>query len=242
MDNKTERLAEGVWRVEVGPMINAYVLEGTGGAEAGGLTLVDCGTRTAGPRLVRSIRMLGFEPTAVRHVVLTHWHADHMGSAARFATSSAAPAVSAGREDVAAVCGDNPRPHATAPAGEVSRLGRLLSGMARPGPAVADVQPLDDGAVLPEANNARVIASPGHTAGSISLLTIGGVLIAGDAVFNVGRLTRGIGPFRSARSSEAATLRRLAATDFDILAVGHGPPVVKDARRRLARLADRVAR
>lgn len=241
MDNKTQRLATGVWRVEVAPLTNAFVLAADGSTDAGGLTLVDCGTRTSGPRLVRSLRMLGFDPTAVDHIVLTHWHADHMGSAARFAASSARPLVHVGAADAAAVRGSNPRPHRTAPPGDVSRLGRLLAPMARPGPPVADVQTVGDGDVLAWAGYARVLDTPGHTAGSISLLTRSGVLIAGDAVMNLGGLSRGVGPFRSSRSSEAATLRRLAAEEFDVLAVGHGPPVVKQARRRLERLARRVA-
>ncbi len=242
MDNKTERLAPGVWRVEVAALTNAFVLAADGSGDAAGLTLVDCGTRTSGPRLVRSLRMLGFDPTAVTNIVLTHWHADHMGSAARFVSSSAAPAVSAGRADAPAVRGDNPWPHRTAPPGEVSRVGRLLQRMARPGPAVSSVECLDEGDVLAWAGSARVLATPGHTAGSISLLMPSGVLIAGDAMMNLGGLTRGFGPFRSARSCEQTTLQRLAAEEFDVLAVGHGPPVVTDARRRVQRLARRVTR
>lgn len=240
MDNRTELLAPGVWRVEVAPLTNAFVLAADGSTDAAGLTLVDCGTKTSGPRLVRSIRLLGFDPRAVDNIVLTHWHADHMGSAARFASSTAAPAVHVGRADVPAVRGEDPRPHATAAPGEVSPTGRLLSRLATPGPPVADVRCLDEGDVLPWANHARILATPGHTAGSISLLTAG-VLIAGDAVMNVGRLSRGIGPFRSARSSEAATLRRLAGEQFDVLAVGHGPPVLSGAHRHLERLAHRAA-
>lgn len=241
MDNKTERLADGIWRVEVAPLTNAYILAADGAGDSAGLTLVDCGTRTSGPRLVRSIRMLGFDPTAVDHVVLTHWHADHMGSAARFASSSAAPTVHAGRADLAPVRGENADPHRSAPPGDVSRSGRLLHRAVRPGPAVAQAQALDDADVLPWAADARVIATPGHTAGSISLLT-GRVLIAGDAVFNIGGLSLGIGPFRSARSHEVATLARLADETFEVLAVGHGAPVVTDARRRLGHLAARVQR
>lgn len=242
MDNSTEQLADGVWRIEAGVFVNAFLVAANGADDADGLTLVDCGTARSGPRLVRSIRLLGFRPTAVRAIILTHWHSDHMGSAARFASSSAAPAVHVGRRDAPSVRGEVRHPHREARRGDITRLGRLVSPLATPGPAVADVGVLDDGELLPFADNAEVVAAPGHTAGHIAVL-LGrvGVLIAGDAVMNLGRLTQGIGPFRSARSSEPATLRRLAALDFDVLGVGHGPPVVRDARRRLQRLAQRVA-
>lgn len=236
MDNHTEQLAPDVWRVEVAPFTNAFVLAD----EAGRLTLVDTGTRRSGPRLVRSIRLLGFAPTAIDHIVLTHWHADHTGSAARFATSSAAPDVLIGAGDLAAIQGRDPRPQAHA--ADASRTARLLGRWASPGPAVPDAHPLDDGEVLPTAGGAVVLATPGHTPGHVSLhLPDRGVLLAGDAVLNVLALTRGFGPFRSARSQEAETLRRLSVLDFDVLAAGHGPPITKGARSRLQHLADRAA-
>ena len=244
MDNSTEQIGAGVWRVEVGPLLNAYVIAADGRSDDGGLTLVDCGTARSGPRLVRSIRLLGFAPTSVNNVVLTHWHADHMGSAARFAASTAAPDIHVGAGDLDAVSGGNRSPHRGLPREDVSGLGRLLgrTPLTRPGPPVT-ANPLPDAAVLPYANNAVVVASPGHTRGHIAVLVpAAGVLIAGDAVMNLGRLTQGFGPFRSARSHEPATLRKLAALDFSVLAVGHGPPVVNGAQRKLARLASRVSR
>lgn len=242
MDNRTSQLGDGVWRLEVNPFTNCFLMAANGRDDADGLTLVDCGTSGAGPRLVRSIRLLGFDPTAICDIVLTHWHADHMGAAARFAGSSAAPSVHVGRDDLAAVRGANPYPHRRAAPGDITRLGRLVARMATPGPAVPEAHPLDDGALLDHANGAEVVASPGHTPGHIAVLIArAGVLIAGDAVMNLGRVTLGFGPFRSARTQEAATLRRLAALEFEVLAVGHGPPVVKGARRHLQRLADRAA-
>lgn len=236
MDNHTEELAPGVWRVEVAAYTNAFVLAD----ERGRLTLVDTGTRRSGPRLVRSIRLLGFAPTAIDHIVLTHWHADHTGSAARFATSSAAPAVSVGHGDLAAVRGYQPRPQAGA--SDASRTARVLGRWTGPGAAVADAQPLVDGQVLDTAGGTAVVASPGHTPGHISLhLPERGVLLAGDAVMNLMWLSRGPGPFRSARSQEAESLRRLSDLDFDVLAPGHGPPITSAARPRLRRLAQRVA-
>jgi glyoxylase-like metal-dependent hydrolase (beta-lactamase superfamily II) len=236
MDNHTEELAPGVWRVEVAPYTNAFVLAD----DAGRLTLVDTGTRRSGPRLVRSIRLLGFPPTSVDHIVLTHWHADHTGSAARFAASSAAPGVLVGRDDLAAVQGHQPRPLATAP--DATRGARLLGRWSRPGPAVTTAQPLADGQVLATAGGTVVVATPGHTAGHISLhLPDRGVLLAGDAVMHLLWLSRGFGLVSSSRSRERTSLRRMAELDFDVLAPGHGPPITRGARRRLHRLVDRVA-
>jgi glyoxylase-like metal-dependent hydrolase (beta-lactamase superfamily II) len=243
VDNRTEQLADGVWRIEVGFAVNAYLLANDGRGDAEGLTLVDTGTATAGPRLVRSIRMLGLAPLAVGDILLSHWHADHSGSAARFARSEAASRVRAGEADLPAVRGDDPLPQRRAGTGDVSRLGRLLARHLRPGPAVSGVTGLADGATLPAAGGVRVVAAPGHTGGSIAFhLPSRGVLLAGDAACNVLWLSRGPGFARSARRQEVATLRRLASLDFEILGVGHGPVVARRAADRLAALADRAQR
>jgi len=236
MDNHTEPLAEDVWRIEVGPMTNAYLLAD----DDRRLTLVDTGFRSSGPRLVRSVRLLGFDPRAIDHVVLTHWHADHTGAVARFAASSAAPTVSAGRDEVPAITGAVRHPQAESP--DTSPLGRFIGRWTAPGAPVERCAPLDDGDVVPGAGGAVVLTTPGHTPGHICLhVRDRGILLAGDAVMNVGWLSRGVLPFRSARSHEHDTLHRLSELDFDVLAVGHGPPV-RGAQRRLRRLADRAAR
>ena len=243
MDNRTSRLADGVWRLEVRTWVSAYLLANNGVSDADGLTLVDTGTAGCGPSLVRSIRLAGLDPLAVQDVYLTHWHRDHAGSAARLAASSAAPAVHAGAADAAVVRGEVPRPYAVAAPGDVSRLGRLLTPFMRPAAPVRDVRALQAGAQRDIAGGLRVLATPGHTPGHVSLhLPAAGVLLAGDAVFNLLRLTRGPALARSARSHEAATLRQLAALDVEVLAPGHGPPLRGRVAEKLARLAERAAR
>lgn len=242
MDNKTARVADGVWAVEVAFGVNAYVLANNGVDDGEGLTLVDSGLRSGGPRLVRSVRMLGFDPASMRDLLLTHWHPDHTGSAARFATSTAATRVRAGREDLAAVRGDQRRPQRYVDRDELTPLGRMYARFVGPGAPVPSAEPLDDGEELAVAGGLRVVAAPGHTPGSLAFhVASRGVLVAGDAVMNLGRLTRGPGFVRSARSSEVATLRRLAALDFDVLACGHGPLVRTGGRERLERLSARLA-
>lgn len=253
MDNRTESLAPGVWRVEVGAAVNAYVVAHDRRGDAEGLTVVDTGTPSGGPRLVRSIRMLGLDPRAVREVLLTHHHPDHTGSAARFATSSAAPLVRCGARDLDVVRGaraPDPAP------GDATRLGRLLG---RVMPRAAQVQgalPLVDSERV-EASGAEVLATPGHTPGSVSfLLPDVGVLLAGDALTTLTpdvrptsfapdlrpptRLTQGPRFLASALRERPATLRRLAGVEATVLGVGHGPVLRGDVQARIAQLAERV--
>lgn len=236
MDNHTEQLADGVWRVELAFWLSAFVLANDGHGDSGGLTLVDAGTRGAAPRLVRSVRMLGFDPRSITDVLLTHWHVDHAGGAKRFAESSASPRVWIGAGDLPVLTGARTPGES---AGDASALGRFLHRhvYAAPRP-VATALPLEDGHIHPAAAGAHVVSAPGHTTGHVAVhLPERGVLIAGDAVMNLARLRPSPGPLSSARALRAASLRRLAALDFDVLAMMHGPPVDKRARERLSALA-----
>lgn len=236
MDNRTEQLADGVWRVEVALYVNAFVLANDGRSDVEGLTIVDTGWRSGGPRLVRSIRHLGLDPRAVDDVLLTHWHADHAGSAARLAASSAAPAVHVGEVDQPVVRGD--AEPASRPPG-TTRLGALLArtGLVRGVDPVPDVAALADGQRFEACDGLDVVAAPGHTAGHCAFwLPDRGVLLAGDAVWNVWFLSRGPRLACSALPARPATLARLARLDPGVLAVAHGPPVTRDAGIRLAAL------
>jgi glyoxylase-like metal-dependent hydrolase (beta-lactamase superfamily II) len=235
VDNRTEQLADGVWRVEVAPFVNAFVLANDGTGDAEGLTIVDTGTPGGGPRLVRSVRMLSLDPRAIGDVLLTHWHTDHAGSAARFATSSAGARVWVGAADLAMVRGERP---AAPPPPDTTAAGRLWHRLAPKPRPVPEARGLADGEVREVAGGLEVVPTPGHTAGHVAfLLPSRGVLLAGDALVNVGRLWRGPRFLCTALSAQRATAARLAGLDYGALAVAHGPAVTTGAQARVARLA-----
>lgn len=242
MDNATEQIADGVWRIEVALYVNAYVLANDGVGDREGLTLVDAGWRRSAPRLVRSLRLLGLDPRAVGDILLSHWHADHAGGAARFAHSRAASSVHAGRDDLAAVRGHDARPGRQAPAGARSTLGKLLGPLYRPAGAIPGAVALHHGQEFEVAGGLRVIEAPGHTPGHCAfLLGERGVLIAGDAIWNIWWLRPSPKFNCSQLPALPGTLHRLADQQFGVLAVGHGPPVSRDARSRVEALADRAS-
>lgn len=83
-----------------------------------------------------------------------------------------------------------------------------------------------------------VVATPGHTPGSISVFDIGtGLLVAGDAINGDGSggLTGANPDFSPDMTSAAASVAKLAALMPNTVAFGHGgPPVTEDVAAKLA--------
>jgi metallo-beta-lactamase class B len=73
----------------VGPIsVTAYLIE-----TDDGLILIDTGNRDDGDLVADNIRKLGFDPADVKMILLTHWHWDHTGGAARMKELSKAPVM-----------------------------------------------------------------------------------------------------------------------------------------------------
>jgi glyoxylase-like metal-dependent hydrolase (beta-lactamase superfamily II) len=106
-------------------------------------------------------------------------------------------------------------------------------------PVHVDVQ-LDHGMVLEWDEPAGVIATPGHTAGSISLLfDRAKALVAGDAIASRAG-TPMLGVFNADPEQARATFRRLAELDVELVCFGHGDPLLADAQAELTRAATQL--
>src|SRR5205807_3871526 len=69
---------------------HVYLLDG--GDE---LALIDVGAGMGAEAIVQNVRRDGFDPSLIRHLVLTHGHGDHAGGAARMRRLLGEPAVHA---------------------------------------------------------------------------------------------------------------------------------------------------
>ena len=85
----------------------------------------------------------------------------------------------------------------------------------------------------------RIVATPGHTLGHVSVLDeIGGILVAGDALGTVGGVLAGSNPqFTEDAAAAKATIAKLGALRFETLLVGHGDPITSGAAAQVAKLA-----
>jgi glyoxylase-like metal-dependent hydrolase (beta-lactamase superfamily II) len=99
---------------------------------------------------------------------------------------------------------------------------------------------LEDGEHLALAGGTRVIFTPGHTPGHLSLfLERSKVLIAGDALTAEGGRLKGPNPPVTLDTGEAArSVRRLAELDVKTIVCYHGGVVDEDANGQLQRVVE----
>jgi glyoxylase-like metal-dependent hydrolase (beta-lactamase superfamily II) len=100
---------------------------------------------------------------------------------------------------------------------------------ARPLTAVADGD---------EVFGLTIVATPGHTAGHISVFDeVGGILVAGDALGTVGGPLAGSNPqFTADATAARASVVKLGKLKFETLLVGHGEPILTGAAAQVAAL------
>lgn len=208
--------------------VNWYLLED------GGITLVDCGFAGYHDQLPAALEAAGHGPGDVDAVVLTHYHADHVGSAERIRAETGAT-VWAPALEAAAIRGDARVP---APKGLLANAWRprmlryLLHAARNDGLGlhpVGDLRTYGEGDVLDVPGGLAAIHTPGHTAGHHSLLHEElGVLFAGDALGTLDLTSSRTGPqvppVNEDHGRARASLARLRDVDAGLVLCGHGEP------------------
>jgi len=87
----------------------------------------------------------------------------------------------------------------------------------------------------------RIVGTPGHTIGHVSVLDeAGGVLVAGDALRTAEGTLAGSNPsFTEDAAAAKATIVKLGKLTFETLLVGHGDPILTGASAQVAALGAR---
>jgi len=220
------QLAPGVWRIPLlGDLVNGFMLRDADGQ----VTLLDMGLASSAPKVMAAVRSIGSDPTDVTRLLLTHCHPDHAGGAARVSRETGRP-VDVHADDAEYVrSGTQPQGVPT------TVLGKLMSRLPDPKNAKVTVgEELTDGQVLPVGGGLRVVHTPGHSPGHASYLhEESGVLITGDAIFNVlgRRWPMKLLCFDFAMTKQTA--HRLAELDYSTAAFTHGPEIRHGGREAI---------
>lgn len=216
-------LAPGLVRIPLLPadLLNVFALRD----DDGQVTLVDAGLKGSPRRILQALAELGSAPSDVTRIVATHSHGDHVGGLRAVAEQTGAQ-VAVHDDDA-----EDVRVGRGAPLDPTTRVGRLLLRN-----SAADAAPVDtalrDGDMLPVGGGLRVVHTPGHTPGHVSLLhEPTGTLITGDAIWNVrSRRTWPVMSFCSNVSLTKQTAQRLAELEYETAAFTHGPEIRRTGR------------
>ena len=192
------------------------------------LTLVDTGFKGRSRQILKEVRQLGYSPSDIVNIVITHHHADHIGSLAALKKITGA-SVFAHPADAPYIDGRLPQPGPARP----GWLDKALAPLYKLGvttPVAVDVL-INDGDELPVLGGTKILHTPGHTPGSISLfLPEERLVIAGDVLANRFRLGLPSKAFTVDIAQEINAIKRVASLDFDVIGFGHGSPLLHEAR------------
>ena len=232
-------LAWGAWRrvVRLNKVIEGAYLLALGRANAvlldagPELVLVDAGFPGKASIVFDAIRHLGRSPRELRHLILTHAHLDHVGSAAAIVRETGATTYMHALDAPLAESGGPSRHMDPAPGLLQRTVYRIVwQPQERTEPVRID-RHISDGEMLPLAGGLQVIHTPGHCAGQVALLWQGErMLIAGDVGINILGLGDPIGfeDIEEGRRSQ----RKVAALRFATAVFGHGSAIRTGASRR----------
>ena len=211
-------------------LVNVYLIK-----VEDGWALIDSGFANSADKILAAIKSVGVSPGEVRHLILTHCHPDHIGSAAALKRATGADVYAHAIDAPIIEKGTGFRRGKPAPGLRNAILFKLLLGPSLKKP----LEPthvdhfVGDGEALPFAPDLMAIHVPGHCAGQIALLwrREGGVLFAADACINI----RGL-DVAAAHEDIAETRRslvKLGKFDFQTACFGHGPPITSNADQQI---------
>lgn len=204
-----------------------------------GLTLIDAGLASAPARIIRRIKAMGYKPTDVKRILITHAHPDHIGGLLELKRLTGADVITSAGERLY-VEGKEPAPRP--PKESLSGLGRLVNIT----PAKARGTPVDcvveDGETLSEVmGGLQAIVTAGHTPGHIAFWQPEKrVLFCGDMMVNIAGLRLPPAAFTVDMDENRRSIRRVAGLGAEIVCFGHGPVLERDAAERLQRFAERL--
>jgi glyoxylase-like metal-dependent hydrolase (beta-lactamase superfamily II) len=218
--------------IPMGP-VNGYVVQGER------VIMVDGGNPGQADDFLAGLERASIQPEEIQLIVVTHGHYDHIGSVKEIkAVTGAKVAMHQREKDCLEKSVDPPPPPPVTPWGRI--LGKLIS-MAASASSI-EVPATDVNIVLGDEDLSlaeygipgRVIYTPGHTSGSVSVLLETGDAFVGDLAMSGFplRLSPGLPIFAEDLGQVKASWKTLLDAGAETVYPGHGKPFSADAMRR----------
>lgn len=200
------------------------------------LTLVDTGFKGRSRHILKEVQELGYSPSNIDSIIITHHHADHVGSLSELKKVTQAKVI-AHPADAVYIDGRLPQPGPARP----QWLNKMLSPLHKlwaTTPVRVDTL-VTDGDELPMTGSIKVVHTPGHTPGSISLFVQQErLVIVGDVIAHRFGLSLPSRMFTVDVAGEIHSIKKVAGLDFDVICFGHGSPIAHRAHATIAKFAE----
>lgn len=159
---------------------NCYLLEGES------CVLIDGGAPGQSRAFIKRLAALGIAPSRIGLIILTHAHWDHIGSAHALVEMTGAKLAVHTHERTIVEHGLKSMPPGVTPWGRVfGAVLRTFLPLITIQPARVDIAIGDDGLSLdPYGIRGKVVYTPGHSQGSVSIVLDTGEVFVGDMAMN----------------------------------------------------------
>lgn len=224
MAGSPENIARGVYRVDaigLSNAINVLLVEGDDG-----WTLVDTGVGSSVKRIRNALTTLGSGPEDLKRILLTHQHDDHTGGLKGILEWAPHAEVASSAHEAVVISGQRGYDPQASP------FLRLMTRNAQP-PGVPVGRVMNEGDLV---GGFRLISTPGHTPGHVSLLRDeDGLLFTADAFGCLPKKLR-VGVRRAVCVDPALAKRsaaKLVREEFGTVVLAHGAPLRRWGKQRL---------
>ena len=191
--------------------------------------MIDAGASFAYRQMKRKLAALNLQQAKIDYLILTHTHFDHTRNAAKIKSKYNCWIIISEKDRDFVKNGYTPIP------GGTDRFTRLLSKNGEKiGKKWFGYQPFEGDIFVNDYFNLsdkgfdiQIIATPGHTEGSVSIIVDNEIAIAGDTMINIFKKTL-LTPFADNPKEMVQSWKKLLDTSCRIFLPGHGKEISRD--------------